>query len=98
MKSEHRVGIGIVGCGMISVVQAEAIARLHDAEVVAFCDHDLSKAQARADQFGGDSYDHLDQFLKHPRLEAVSVCTPSGLHMDVALPAANAGKHVMVEK
>jgi UDP-N-acetyl-2-amino-2-deoxyglucuronate dehydrogenase len=98
MKSKQRVGIGIVGCGMISAVQAEAIARLHDAEVVAFCDHELSKAKARAVQFGGQPYDRLDAFLKHPELDAVSVCTPSGLHMDVALQAANAGKHVMVEK
>jgi UDP-N-acetyl-2-amino-2-deoxyglucuronate dehydrogenase len=98
MTTKQRVGIGIVGCGMISAVQAEAIARLPDARIVAFCDRALSKAEARANQFGGHAFNRLDEFLKHPNLDAVSVCTPSGLHMEVALQAANAGKHVMVEK
>ena len=49
---------------------------------------------------GGDCrvYDDLDAMLAHPGLDVVCVCTPSGAHLDPAVQAARAGKHVVVEK
>src|SRR5262249_2374969 len=43
-------------------------------------------------------YDDLDAMLAHPGLDVVCVCTPSGAHMEPAVKAAAAGKHVVVEK
>ncbi len=40
----------------------------------------------------------MAQFLAHPGLEIVSICTPSGAHLEPALQAAAAGKHLLIEK
>jgi predicted dehydrogenase len=98
MSRGREIGIGIVGCGMISEVQADAIAKLDGARVVAFCDSAIDLARARADQFGGAAYGRLEELLGDPAVDAVSVCTPSGSHMEIAVAAAGAKKHVMVEK
>jgi predicted dehydrogenase len=92
------VRIGIVGCGMISEIQATAIAEVAGAKVVAFCDNARAAAQARAAQFGGRVYERVDDLVLDPEVDAVSICTPSGLHMEAAIAAARAKKHVIVEK
>lgn len=43
-------------------------------------------------------YDDLDAMLRHPGVDVVCICTPSGAHLEPALAAAKAGKHVVVEK
>ena len=57
-------------------------------------------AQKIAELAGGDCqvYDDLDAMLAHPGVDVVCVCTPSGAHMEPAVQAARAGKHVVVEK
>jgi UDP-N-acetyl-2-amino-2-deoxyglucuronate dehydrogenase len=98
MAPERDIGIGIVGCGMISEVQADAIRKLTGARVVAFCDTVLAAAKARASEFGGHAYARVEDLLADPAVDAVSICTPSGLHLEPAVLAARAKKHVMVEK
>jgi predicted dehydrogenase len=83
---------------MISEVQAHAIRQVPGAHVVAFCDTVLAAAEARATQFGGRAYARVEELLENPAVDAVSICTPSGLHLDPAVLAARAKKHVMVEK
>jgi len=41
---------------------------------------------------------NVDEFLAHPNLDLVSICTPTDSHVDLALRALSAGKHVLVEK
>jgi predicted dehydrogenase len=98
MTSDKQLGIGIVGCGMISEVQADAIRKVPGAHVSAFCDPTRERAEARAAQFGGAVYTRVQDLAEDPRVDVVSICTPSGLHMEAAITAAGAGKHVMVEK
>ena len=47
---------------------------------------------------GVKPYYKLDEMLTDPAVDIVTICTPSGAHMDPAVAAANAGKHVVVEK
>jgi UDP-N-acetyl-2-amino-2-deoxyglucuronate dehydrogenase len=98
MAQDKVIGIGLVGCGMISGVQAEAIARVPGARVVGFCDTVPAAAEARAAQFGGRAYARVEDLLASSDVDAVSICTPSGLHLEPAVLAARAKKHVMVEK
>ncbi len=92
------LGIGIVGCGMISEFHARAIGEVHGARLVACYD----RVQASTERFGEahqiNRYDDLSSFLADPAVDAVSICTPSGAHMEPAVAAATAGKHVIVEK
>jgi UDP-N-acetyl-2-amino-2-deoxyglucuronate dehydrogenase len=98
MEQTRDIGIGIVGCGMISEIQADAIRKVSGARIVAFCDTRPAAAEARAAQFGGRPYAHIEDLLANPAVDAVSICTPSGGHLEPALLAARAKKHVLVEK
>jgi predicted dehydrogenase len=98
MTQDREIRIGIIGCGMISEFQAEAIAKVPGARVVAFCDKVKAAAEARALRFGGKVYTAVEDLVKNPDIDAISICTPSGMHMEAAIAGANAKKHVMVEK
>jgi len=94
----NKTGIAIIGCGMISEFQAQAIGALPDAFVAGFYDAVPEMAQKRAAQFGARAYASLDELLADGQVQAVSICTPSGAHLEPAVRAAQARKHVMVEK
>ena len=91
-------GFGIVGCGMIANFHSKAIADLRGAKLVACFDTSSAAADRFAQQAGCSAYHDLDAMLADPKVDVVTICTPSGAHMDPALAAAQAGKHVIVEK
>jgi predicted dehydrogenase len=92
------VGIGIVGCGMIANFHAKAIADAANAHLVGCFNRSAEKAQAFADVHGGKVFTNLDEMIADPEIQAISICTPSGAHLDPALAGAKAGKHVLIEK
>lgn len=92
------IGFGVVGCGLIGKVQAEAITSIPGARLVAVCARDEKRTAEFAAKFGATGYTNYDQFLRHPGLQIVNICTPSGLHAEQGIAAAQAGKHVLVEK
>lgn len=91
-------GFGIVGTGMISHFHAKAIAEIKDAEVVACFDTVEERASGFSAEYGCRAYTNLDEMLADTDVHIVNVCTPSGAHRDLAVAAASAGKHVVVEK
>jgi len=94
----RKIGFGIIGSGMIANIHARAIGEIEGSSLVAVYNPDISKARAFAGRYGCTGYDRLEDFLKDPQLDAVTVATPSGLHLDGALAAIDAGKAVLVEK
>ena len=68
--------------------------------MVAAFDMIAASAEKIAKMAGSDCrvYDDIDAMLANPEVDVVSVCTPSGAHMEPAVRAARAGKHVVVEK
>ncbi len=93
-----KTGFAIVGCGMISRFHAKAIAEIRGAKIVACYDAFTASADRFADEVGCKAYHDLKEMLADPDVDIVTICTPSGAHMDPAVAAANAGKHVVVEK
>lgn len=93
-----QIGFGIVGGGMIGKVHAEAINALPDAKVVAVFGRNAERAAELAAKHQAQSYTDYAAFLRHPGLDVVNVCSPSGLHLEHGQAAAEAGKHVLVEK
>lgn len=91
-------GFAIVGCGMISRFHAKAIADIRGAEIVACFDSYAPGADRFAEEIGCTAYHDLAEMLADPRVDIVNICTPSGAHLDPAVAAAKAGKHVVVEK
>jgi predicted dehydrogenase len=92
------IGFGIVGCGMISRFHAKAIADIKGAKLVACHSATPASAEKLADEVGCKAYRKLDDMLADPAVQIVNICTPSGAHQEPAIAAANAGKHVIVEK
>ncbi len=89
---------GIIGLGMIAEMHAQAISALDNGVLAACFDVNDERTARFRDQFGGSPYTSLDAFLAHPDLDIVTICTPSSLHLESALKAAQAGKHLIVEK
>ena len=96
--TDRPLGFGIVGLGMIARFHALALKAMTDADLVACLSRNQSKADAFASELGGQGYCEMDAFLAHSGLDVVIICTPSGAHLEPALAAAKAGKHVVCEK
>jgi predicted dehydrogenase len=94
-----KIGFGIVGCGMIASFHARAINDIRGAKTLAVFTSNPENGRKIAEIVGGCAiYTDYDDFLKHPGLEIVNICTPSGAHLEPAVAAAATGKHVVVEK
>ena len=91
-------GFGIIGCGMIAKFHARAIADIRGAKLVACFDSFPAAADRLAAETGCRAYHKLDEMLADPEVDVVTIGTPSGAHMEPAVAAARAGKHVIVEK
>lgn len=91
-------GFGVIGCGMIANFHAKAIADLRGAKLVACFDALPQSADRFAAAQGCKAYHRLDDLLADPAVQVVTIGTPSGAHMEPAVAAAQAGKHVIVEK
>jgi len=91
-------GFGIIGCGMISNFHARAIADTRGAKLVACFDKTPAAVDKLAASTGCKAYYDLDAMLADKDVHVVTIGTPSGAHMDPAVAAARAGKHVIVEK
>lgn len=92
------VGFGIIGCGMIARFHARAVADLRGAKVTACYDNIPAAADKLAEELGCKAYHNLDDMLADPNVDVVTIGTPSGAHMEPAVAAARAGKHIIVEK
>lgn len=92
------IGFGIIGCGMISRFHARAVADIRQARVVACYDNIPAAADKLAEEVGCRAYHDLDALLADPAVQVVTIGTPSGAHLEPAVAAAKAGKHVIVEK
>jgi UDP-N-acetyl-2-amino-2-deoxyglucuronate dehydrogenase len=91
-------GFGIIGTGTIAAVHADAIALLPDAQLSAVTDAAAAAAQAFAAERGCAAEPSLDALLARDDVDVVCVCVPSGLHAEVGIRAAKAGKHLVIEK
>ena len=92
------IGFGIIGCGMIARFHARAIGDIRGAKVVACYDQMSAAADRLAEETGCKPYHDLKAMLADPAVDVVTIGTPSGAHLEPAVAAARAGKHVIVEK
>lgn len=108
-----RIGVGVIGMGFMGWRHAEAYANAAaggmPCEVVAVCDRDAARCvtPARIGNIAGSgerprpvwrSCASVDALLDDERVALVSVCTPTDSHVELAIRALEAGKHVLVEK
>ena len=93
-----KYGFGLIGCGNIAPVHADAITRIDNARLVAVCDLVEERARALGGKYGADPYTDYKELLARDDVDVVNVVTWSGNHADIGIDAARAGKHVIVTK
>ncbi|QEN06745.1 Gfo/Idh/MocA family oxidoreductase [Oceanispirochaeta crateris] len=91
-------GLGIVGAGLISEIHAHAIKDTKNSRLVAVCDVNLQRAQEFAKLFKCKAYSSVTEMLKDSQVEVVTICTPSGFHLDPAMEVINSGRPLLIEK
>ena len=89
---------GIIGAGMIANFHARAINAMTNGELHSFYGRRQTAVDELVAEHGGIGYTDLDAFLSDPELEIVTIATPSGAHLEPAVAAAKARKHVVCEK
>ncbi len=92
------VRFAIIGSGMVARYHATGIAQTPGAELAAVCVSRPARSAAAAATFGAPVTHSLDEILARTDIDAICLCTPSGLHATQAIAALRAGKHVLVEK
>jgi UDP-N-acetylglucosamine 3-dehydrogenase len=94
-----KIRVAVIGCGAIAMRRHIPEYAVHpNVELVSYSDRLLSRAQDMAEKYGGAAYDDFEKMLSEVKPDAVSICTPNALHAPMAIAAANAGAHVLVEK
>jgi predicted dehydrogenase len=92
------VGFGIIGCGVIAPIHAEAIANVPDATLIAVADVREENARKLAEPHGAEAYTDFHAMIARDDIQAISLCVPSGLRAEIGEACAAAGKHILSEK
>lgn len=97
VSKDGKVGFAIVGLG-IGLSRCEMMQQAPEAKLVAVVDLVEDKAKQVAERFGCDWYTDYHKVLERDDVDVVGVYTPSGLHKEIALDVARAGKNVLTTK
>lgn len=94
----RKLNVAIVGCGSWGRNHARVYKELQRAALLAVVDVNESVAEEVGERYNVDWYTDPYKVFDRSDIEAVSICTPTVTHADIALTAIEAGKHVLVEK
>lgn len=100
---KERLGVGVVGAGSIGIRGALRHLSLPDVQdrvyLAAVCDPVSGRAKAAAEAYGvARAYETFEEMLADDAVDAVTLCSPIGLHYEQGLAAIRAGKHVHFNK
>lgn len=96
---DRKIRIGVVGCGRISKNHFGALAAHEDhLELVAVCDTDIASLNAAENVYNVPGYRSYEEMLSKEQMDLVAICTPSGIHPEQVVKAAQAGVGVITEK
>jgi len=94
-----KLKIGIVGLGRIFTLNVLGYINNPDAELYALCDRDKKSLKQASEEYGvKNTYTDYNEFLKDDNIDVVEVLTPHGAHEWMTVAAAEAGKHISLQK
>lgn len=95
-----RVNVAVIGCGFIAeTAHIPNLLTVPEAKLSTICDIDQKKLNEIGAKFNvNERCGDFQEVLKKKDVDAVVICTPTATHAEIALAAAEAGKHVFVEK
>lgn len=92
------VGYAVVGAGLVGPTHARFAARANGCQLKVVCDLREDRGRPLADELGAEWVADYKHAVRRDDVQIVSICLPTALHLEVARAAAEAGKHVVVEK
>jgi predicted dehydrogenase len=95
---EKVLSVGLVGCGQISGAHCSGFEKASNAKLAMVMDSDETAARELGEKYVVPYTTSLDEMLSKDEIDIISIATPHYLHAPIAIRAAEAGKHVMVEK
>jgi UDP-N-acetylglucosamine 3-dehydrogenase len=100
VSTQRPVRVAVIGCGLIAQrAHLPAYVAAEEAELAAVVSGHRETAETVAAQFGHPRVlDSWQAAVADPEIDAIDICTPNVLHAEIAIAAARAGKHVLVEK
>ena len=93
-----KLGVGVIGCGMISGNHFHALEKLENVALRAVCDIDKEKLQKAMEAQRVDGCADWHDLIGRDDIDAVHICVPHNLHAEISIAALRAGKHVLCEK
>ena len=90
--------IGLVGYGFIGGMHSSCYAATGKAQVVAVADVEPDRRASAEAALGCQTYASIEDMLSSADIDIVDICTPTYLHRQHAITAAEAGKHILCEK
>jgi predicted dehydrogenase len=99
--AEKQFGVGVAGISWVSHEHIKAFEKNPHTHVVALQSASMDNANAARERHGLDdakTYTSYEQMLSDPRVEVVTICSTNEKHARQAIQAAQAGKHVLIEK
>ena len=95
----EKIRVGVIGSGGIFRGSHAPYYEISErAQIVAVADVNEESAKGQAERFSADTYTDYQSILDREDIDAVDVCTHPGPHRDIVVAAAQAGKHILVEK
>lgn len=92
------MNFAIIGCGFIAKKHAMAIQNIEGANLVAVSDKIPENMEQYVKEFGATPYENMEEMFDKEEIDVVCVCTPTGIHEQIAVQAAKAKKHIILEK
>lgn len=94
-----RLKVALIGCGSWGNNHARVYFELDDiCELIAVCDIDRGRAERVARRYNCKAYTDYRELIRDCKPEAVSICTPSSTHFEIAYDIARNGIDLLVEK
>ncbi len=92
------LGFAIIGVGTIADFHARALQQIKGAKLITVYGRSADKTAIFASKYNVSAASSFKSLLGRKDIDVVCIATPSGSHAEIAIPALNAGKHVLCEK
>lgn len=94
----RKLGVAVIGCGYWGKNHVRVFKEIENANIIAVADANENVAREIGERYGIKWFKNYENVLKLKEVEAVTICTPTETHAEIALRAIEEGKHVLVEK
>ncbi len=92
------LNFGIIGLGSVADQHIKSILESEYCNLVAVCSRSNTKLEEAKLKYNVETFQDYQRMVENPDIDVVSICTPSGFHLEPTLASAKARKHVLVEK